>query len=166
MYKSPLDSVSEVAYMLNALVVGMDRGVWGSVPDVSLSSSAVARPSEVILMTISSKAGTGAWPSKTGGTMADSVRLSTEFPAGWTKPQLAQWMIDNKYLTTDWTNVDTGWACPLGGWRCKAPAYIYTRSGNSGTTVSAMTDGHAKASKTGAYKLQNWFPDESLAGFF
>ncbi|CAN5692807.1 hypothetical protein BH11ARM2_BH11ARM2_18800 [soil metagenome] len=164
MYQSPIDSVKESAYMMNSFVVGMNRGVWGSV-DPSLSQTSVARPAEVILMSLSNKAGDGAWPSKAGGTFSDSMRPSIEFP-GMTKEQIAQWMLDNKYLSTDFTNVDSGFNCPLGPWRCKAPAYAYTRSGNSGTTVSAMTDGHAKAVKLGTYKLNNWFADDSLAGYF
>jgi rubredoxin len=83
-----------------------------------------------------------------------------------TDAQIAQWMLDNNWLGTDFTNVDSGFVCPIGPWRCKAPAYIYSRSGNSGTTVSAMADGHAKAAKLGTYKLSNWFPQDSLAGYF
>jgi prepilin-type N-terminal cleavage/methylation domain-containing protein len=141
----------------NALVMGMNRGVWGGGTcsmHPSLSTTAVARPSQTILMGLPNKAGNGSRPG-------DTVRPGCDGPADlYTNRVKAAEFIDG-LLKIDTTNLAAD-GCPgYPNWSCKSWGYEYSKA-----TPVVMTDSSAKLMKFGSIKVQNMFPDESIAGYF
>jgi prepilin-type N-terminal cleavage/methylation domain-containing protein len=145
------------SYSANGYVMGFSFPAWGRPDDdPTLSTTAVGRPSEVMLFTI----GNSDTGDPYGNAVADLVRpddLEGAFPS---RTDQAQWFVDN-WVGKDFTLVNAGWGCPLGPYLCKGPSYRYMR-----TAPMVFTDGHAKSPNPGRVTVATIFPEESLPGYF
>ena len=145
------------SWSANALVMGMNRGVWGGGScgvHTSLSTTAIARPSETILMGLPNK-------QADGGRPGDTVRLGCDGPANLATDRVAAATFIDGLMKIDTTKLFAD-GCPgYPNWSCKSWGYEYSQ----GTPV-VRTDSSAKVMKFGQLGVKNMFPDESIPGFF
>jgi len=166
------------SYGANALVMGEDQSEapWVNNPSrriPSLNGSAAARPGDMLMSGLTENF-----------TWSGGAQWAFEIPVEWTRPEqvpgvttypasgadlvtAARWYRDN-WVRADlaWEN-QTGpgalgtWFCTWGPFMCKGLRYSWSQS----TTVNYV-DGHSKAIKLGSLRVENIFPQETIAGVY
>jgi prepilin-type N-terminal cleavage/methylation domain-containing protein len=156
--KSAKESKQQNSWAANALVIGMDRGPWGGGNcgvHQSNSTTNIARPSETVLYIAGNK-------DSGGGVVGDTIRIGCDNDGTIrTQPKTAWAKLYEDSLKVNMTNLPAN-GCPgFPNWSCKGPNYMY----NNGSPA-VMSDSSAKIMKFGQLKAKNFFPDDSIEGYF
>lgn len=158
------------SYGANALVMGEanPNGVLQSI-----SQTQAARPADMLLTGLTENF-----------TWSGGAREAWEIPVEWTRPEQvpgvtsrpasgADLVTAATWYRNNWINADLSWEntrgpgalgtwfCTWGPYMCKGLRWAY-----AGFTPVTFVDGHAKVVRLGSLRVENIFPQESIAGIY